>query len=523
MSFNGFSLAALAAVLIFSSCSQPTGSSIQASSIVSIQTPSATPSDTLSATLPVTVDQSVILDAWLWSFSDIEANLANIAAAGYKAVEISPLEPLKQAATLSSWWLLYQPCDLTIGNPTLGDETGFKSLTAAASTYGIKIIVDAVLNQTADNGTAGGFDPHVASYIQANQAAWFHHNPSVSDWTNRMQETQYDLGNGPDWNTQNTTVQSLMLGFLNQCVADGAGGFRFDAAKSIETNAGVDAGQTWTGAGTVGSVTLYQWDPVALKLTSTPYATAGTGNFWDDVLPNLTNKANLFLYGEVIQDINDSADNENGYQTYFRTTATNVLGQLDSAYTKGDLTGLGTIQASSGSGEDPNKIVVYTENWDNYTNGLYHTAGQSYAQRLVENAILTARAGMVNIVFVRPGEGLWFDPVLVAVNRFHNLMAGDSEYLEYVGNGASSSQSKALLAIKRQAGGTDAGLVIVNASASAQSVTFSTSFPPGSYPDRGPSGQSFTVSSGNSGIPSPNGANTLKGTVPAQSAVVLVP
>ena len=530
-------LAALAAVLILGSCAQPTGSgssgsslaplsgtSASVSSIVAIKTPSSLPTETLSvnAKLPASVANSVVLDAWMWSFSDIQANLANIAAAGYNAVEVSPLEPIKQSMTAAQWYLLYQPCDLTIGNPTLGDETGFKNLTTAAASYGIKIIVDAVLNQTADNGTVGGFDPHVASYIQAHQKDWFHNNPTVGNWENRMQETQYDLGNGPDWNTQNTTVQSLMLGFLNQCIADGAGGFRFDAAKSIETNAGVDAGYSWTGVQS-SPVTLYQWDPVALKLTTTPYAVTGTGNFWDDVLPNLTNKSNLFLYGEVIQDVNDNADNENGYQTYFRTTATNVLGQLATAYTSGDLTGLATIPASSGSGEDPTKIVVYTENWDNYTGGLYNTSGQSYAQRLVENAILTARAGMVNILFVRPGEGLWYDPVMVAVNWFHNLMAGDSEYLEFAGNGAPTSMTKALLAIKRQAGGTDSGMVLVNASSSAQPITVSTSFAAGTYTDRGPSGNTFTVSAGVSGLANPNGTNTLTGTVPAQSAVVLMP
>ena len=534
-------LAALAAVLILSGCQQATtgansasssaplrGTSASVSSIVSIKTPSAVPTDNLSAQLPSRVANGVILDAWMWSFSDIQASLANIAAAGYNAVEVSPLEPIKQSMTAAQWYLLYQPCDLTIGNPTLGNETGFKNLTTAAASYGIKIIVDAVLNQTADDGTPGGFDPHVASYIQAHQKDWFHNNPKVGDWTNRMQETQYDLGNGPDWNTQHTTVQSLMLGFLNQCIADGAGGFRFDAAKSIETNAGVDAGAPWTGVQS-SPVTLYQWDPVALKLTTTPYAVTGTGNFWDDILPNLANKANLFLYGEVIQDGTDSADNENGYQTYFRTTATNVMGQLASAYTNGDLTGLATLPASVAVGasaagsENPDKIVVFAENWDNYTNGLYHTAGQSYAQRLVENAILTARAGMVNILFVRPGEGLWYDPVMVAVNRFHNLMAGNSEYWEYAGNGAPTSMTKALVAIKRQSGGVDAGLVLVNAASSAQTLTVSTSLPVGTYTDQGPSGKTFAVTPGVAGLSTPNGANTLTGTVPAQSAVVLVP
>jgi alpha-amylase len=458
----------------------------------------------------------------LWTFAQVQANLATIAAAGYNAVQVSPLEPTKQSSiSESQWYLFYQPCDLTVGNAQLGDEAAFKALTAAAATYGIKIIVDAVLNQTADNGTVGGFDPNVASYIQNNKATWFHNLGTVADWTNRYDETQECLGNGPDWNTQNTTVQSLMLGFLNQCVADGAGGFRFDAAKSIETNAGVDAGNSWTGAGAAHSVTLYKWDPANLALTTTAYSITGTGNFWDDVLPNLTNPS-LFLYGEVIEG---AGDNEAGYQTYYRTTATNAMGQIYNAVSSGNLTSLTSFQGSTQGAENPNKIVVYTEDWDDYAGSLYQTAAQTYTQRLLENAIFTARAGMVNIVFVRPNEGLWWDPSLVAVNAFRNAVVGDTEWLEYSGNGAVASNS--VLAIKRQyASGTNAGLdqgiVLVNASSSVQSVQVATSLPVGSYTDKGPSGKTFTVTAGTTGIASPNGTNTLTGSVPANGVVVLL-
>ncbi|WP_256866607.1 alpha-amylase family glycosyl hydrolase, partial [Streptococcus dysgalactiae] len=37
-----------------------------------------------------------------------------------------------------------------------------------------------------------------------------------------------------DLNTQNKAVQEYLLNYLKQAVADGADGFRFDAAKHIE-------------------------------------------------------------------------------------------------------------------------------------------------------------------------------------------------------------------------------------------------------------------------------------------------
>jgi alpha-amylase len=479
---------------------------------VAVATPCATPSAGLTAALPAKIDDGVVLDAWMWKFSDVQGQLGNIQAAGYNAVKLSPITPTKTSSATMAWYLFYQPVDLTVGNAQLGSEANFQALCTAANAKGIHIIVDAVLNQTADNGSVGQFDPNVAGYIQANKATWFHADTtSVSDYTNRQDETQECLGNGPDWATQNTTVQSIMLGFLNQSIADGASAFRFDAAKSIETSQGADANTSWNGVQSA-PVTLYHWDATNHTLTSTPYPTTGSGNFWDDVLPNLTNRSSLFLYGEVIEDSTSggTADNEQGYQTYYRTTATNVLGQLSNAVDNKNLTGLASI-SNDGRTLDPTKLVVYAENWDDYAGNppLYATAGFSYSKRLLENVLLTARAAMVNIVFVRPGEGLWYDPVMVAVNRFRNAMAGTSEFLVYSGSSGAVNMPAAVLAIKRQRSGTDEGMVIVNAGASS-SIALATSLPNGTYADRGPSGASFLVSGG-----------TLSGTMPATTAVVL--
>lgn len=46
--------------------------------------------------------------------------------------------------------------------------------------------------------------------------------------------TQHALLGLYDLNTQNKAVQEYLLNYLKQAVADGADGFRFDAAKYIE-------------------------------------------------------------------------------------------------------------------------------------------------------------------------------------------------------------------------------------------------------------------------------------------------
>ena len=50
----------------------------------------------------------------------------------------------------------------------------------------------------------------------------------------RMHVTQGTIGM-PDLNTADERVQKMVLDFLKECVDAGADGFRFDAAKHIET------------------------------------------------------------------------------------------------------------------------------------------------------------------------------------------------------------------------------------------------------------------------------------------------
>lgn len=91
------------------------------------------------------IQDGVILHCFDWKLSDIQAELPNIAEAGFTAVQTSPVhqrEPLG-----ATWYMTYQPYDYVIGNG-LGDESELKALCAEAHKYGVKVIVDVVANHT---------------------------------------------------------------------------------------------------------------------------------------------------------------------------------------------------------------------------------------------------------------------------------------------------------------------------------------------------------------------------------------
>jgi alpha-amylase len=161
------------------------------------------------------------------------------------------------------------------------------------------------------------------------------------------------------------------------------------------------------------------------------------GNWWETMMNGISNSSNLFMYGEVLQDVNDNAQ---GYQQFVRTTNVNYLSQVSSAIDSQNLsTGnlMNFTHAVSGNtyNDNPSKIVTYIEDWDNYEGSVgVNTSSFSYNKRLLANAIMASRAGAVDIVFARPNESLWSDPVLKAVINFKNAAAGQGEYLRNPSN-----------------------------------------------------------------------------------------
>ncbi|MBO4818521.1 MAG: hypothetical protein J5528_00125, partial [Firmicutes bacterium] len=199
--------------------------------------------------LPENAEDGLTLHAFIWTYREITANLENIANAGFKNVLTMPVQQPKSGG--SQWWAFYQPLSFSIGdNSTLGTKADLEELCAEAEKYGICILADIVVNHLATTDDEGKEEdgtpmvsPLVADYeplIYANRnedvdgiGLTFHHNRNASG---SGAETQvYAYGNLPDLNTSNPYVQQRMLDLLKECIDAGIDGFRFDAAKHVET------------------------------------------------------------------------------------------------------------------------------------------------------------------------------------------------------------------------------------------------------------------------------------------------
>ena len=267
-------------------------------------------------------------------------------------------------------------------------------------------------------------------------------------------------------NTQNPEVQQYLLKFLKNAVSDGADGFRYDAAKHIELPG--------------------------------EYPNQYGSNFWNVIL----NNGSEFQYGEVLQD-NISRDAD--YANLMSITASQYGHSIRETLRNRNANAgnLGNYRA----GVDPSKLVLWVESHDTYANG--NTDSESESAWMSDEdlklgwAMITARAKGTPLFFSRPvgggkgvrfpeqtkigdaGSNLYKDPTIVAVNKFHNAMVGQSEYIRNP-NGDTN-----VAMIER---GTQ-GAVIANLSDSEKSLNTETKLANGTYKDQ-ISGKIYTVSNG---------------------------
>ena len=431
-----------------------------------------------SSNQQVSMKDGTILHAWCWSFNAIKENMAAIKEAGYTSVQTSPINAVVvgnggDKKFTEQWYYHYQPTAYTIGNYQLGTEAEFIEMNRVAEQYGIKIIVDAVLNHTTSDYNK------ISSEIKSIKK-WSHGNTKIENWRSREEVTQKSLLQLWDWNTQNPEVQQYLLKFLKNAVADGADGFRYDAAKHIELPG--------------------------------EYPNEFGSNFWNVILNNGTE----FQYGEVLQD-NISRDAD--YANLMSITASQYGHSIRDMLRNRNVNAgnLGNYQA----GVDPSKLVLWVESHDTYANGKTDSESES-AWMSDEDlklgwAMITARAKGTPLFFSRPvgggkgvrfpeqtkigdaGSNLYKDPTIVAVNKFHNAMVGQSEYIRNP-NGDTS-----VAMIER---GTQ-GAVIANLSDSEKNLNTETKLANGTYKDQ-ISGKTYTVSNGR-----------LSGSIARRSVLVL--
>ena len=437
----------------------PTAADVKTASTAADVDTADTSADITKSSTGSSGSEQVILHCWNWPFSKIISELDNIAAAGYTAVQTCPITGIvgKGETAVSEWYQFYQPTSYKIGNK-LGTEDEFKNLCSAAENKGVHVIVDVALNHVANNS----YFP-VDSEISSISNVYHNLGSLNNEWGNRWACTQKNYPDScNDLNTQNTQVQQLALNFLKKCVADGAYGFRFDAAKHIE-----------------------------LPEDDSSYAS----NFWPTVVQN----GSQFQYGEVIGGTNVPYKK---YNNYMRLNALNMPGNIRNAISNNQLPA-STVSNYDSDGLGGSALVTWVESHDNF----YNDGNWKMPDSQIKRAWAAIAAQPINCLYLaRPygysdsnksatgsndirlgGNGTYYDAEVAAVNKFHTAMDGQSSYVENV-NGNTQ-----VLAVKR---GT-AGVCFVNAGASDITLSnYYTGMANGTYKDAAHN-STFTVSNGN--------------------------
>ncbi len=455
------------------------------------------------------VDQSIvqggaILHCFDWSFDEIREALPDIAAAGYAAVQTSPVQPPKDYNaswndTSGNWWKLYQPLDFCVvgeNGSWLGSKADLTALCRAAENKGIYVIVDVVANHTA-NITGGGYtvngtynvSPQVAERLQDPDGSknLYHTSTDGVNDGSRYAMTQYHLSM-PDLNTGNRVVQDMVLDFLKECVDCGVDGFRFDAAKHIELPGDSGCGSDF-------------W----------PYVIGGIRDYAEN---------DLYIYGESLSGSGSDAW-VGEYLTYMALTD-NQTGNAARGAVCDQNAGALAIGTYS-RGDFPKDYVIWAESHDTYEDG--GSTGVSSDKIVRTWAIVGARADSTALYLARPNERMglassdtsWKSPAVAEVNKFKTHYDGTGEYLSF-------DQDAKVTWIERGNAGSGAGVVIDKLDG-AGTVTLTAHLMSDGYYTDEITGNIFTVSDGTiTGNVGPTGVavvyKTTEETPPAPSEYI---
>lgn len=428
------------------------------------------------STLRDKVGDGVMLHAFNWSYNTIKENLPAIAAAGYTTVQTSPVQQPKDYSTsgdvTGQWWKLYQPISFHIAKESwLGTKDDLKSLCDEADKYGIKIICDIVSNHiaNADEARPDSVSNQVKKYepeFYKKRRTYTRTYKGDANDSSVQAVVQGHVSKCPDLVTNDTAVQTYIINLLKECIDCGVDGFRFDAAKHIETEDD-------------GEYASDYWKNITSSASS--YYTQKTG---DD----------LYIYGEILN--NCGADRSySSYTKYINVTDNRTGDAVLYNVTKGKAST--ATNAKYKSGVAASNAVLWAESHDTYegnsgSSGFSNTADVSDENVVKAWAIVASRKDSTALFFARPGTALmggvstdttYKSTAVSEINKFHNLFVGQSEKLGSSGD------------IAYVARGTS-GIVLSNCKGTNASVSISgTGLADGKYTDT-VSGAEFTVANG---------------------------
>ena len=399
--------------------------------------------------LAPTVNEGTILQAWNWSFKNIEANLEKVASQGFTTIQVSPPNIVNKATAgvhvlerdgKNGWWRYYQPAGFTINTLTdnaMGTKTEFESMCTKAHSLGLKIIVDAVINHMGckdgeENETSTDPMKHVTPMAATYEPEIYNNKAFHTPWANMtykedpnkysQYESTYDLTRNctsrlPDLDTGSTIVQTAIYDYMDELIASGADGFRFDAAKHIETPDDISSLRSNFWTNTLGKVRK-------------KYAGTNEVYAYGEILNNCGVNRPFSMYTKLF-DVTDSS-------SYWgiKDAACNGSGNATPYYPSTNFTKANTI--------------LWDESHDTYMDGA--TTSLTTTQRGKIWALVAGRADITTVYFARPDDSTstnacynvllgdakstsWANATTKAINQFHNYFVGQSEYCTANSNG----------------------------------------------------------------------------------------
>ena len=218
------------------------------------------------------------------------------------------------------------------------------------------------------------------------------------------------MGGLPDLNTANKDVQGYVLDFLKECIDIGVDGFRFDAAKHIETpddDASI-ASDFWPTV--IGGAEAYAME---------------------------TRGIDLYCYGETLDEPGGMIP-ISAYTKYMSVTDNSWGNTL-----RGNIaSGKAAMNAGYNKVADPGQLVIWAESHDTYADG-----SSSYVSGVDINktwALVAARADAMGLYLARPADldkpiganydTNWSEAVVREANLFHRSFAGQGETVNTYGD-----------------------------------------------------------------------------------------
>ena len=345
------------------------------------------------------IQDMTILHAWNWKVNDIKSRLQAIKNAGYGAIQLSPLQPkvdktdYSNQNTQSQWWKFYQPLAFKVsesGESFLGTKSDLTSLCTEAKKYNIKIVMDIVSNHLAGSGN------NYSSQVYTRYP--LHSYGGTND--NSVEAVVRGHIGLPDLDTSNSNLQQDVLTMMKAYVDCGVSGFRFDAAKHIET----------------------------------PDDGAYASNYWPVILNGTTNYAKSkgldtpYYYGEVL----NTCGTGRSFSSYTKmmSIVDNKQGTAIVQAVNNKSTSL--LKSTFDTGANPDHLVLWAESHDTYANDSGYEITRSFSTETINKAyiIQASRKDAASLYLARPNSlsaticsiddnSGWKNQEVAAINKFH--------------------------------------------------------------------------------------------------------